>query len=70
MHTSLLVYRISLGTATGSDSDGLDQLEKMRAELMSKLEDDFKLSPEEDTDSEDGEFYRSIFLNLSIALSI
>jgi len=43
------------GTATGSDSDGLDQLEKMRAELMSKLEDDFKLSPEEDTDSEDDE---------------
>ena len=46
---------LCLGTGTGSDSEGLDQLEKMRAELMSKLEDDFKLSPEEEeTDSEDG----------------
>ena len=36
---------------TGSDSD-LDQLERLKAELMAKLEGDFKLSPEEDTDSE------------------
>ena len=54
-------FAIADVSVTGSDSEGLDQLEKMRAELMAKLEGDFKLSPEEESDS-DGEPFLTIHL--------
>jgi hypothetical protein len=46
------------GTAGNNSDSEMEQLVKMRAELMAKLEGDFKLSPEEEdsssSDSDEG----------------
>ena len=51
-----LIITSCLFFCTGSESESdLEQLEKMKAELMARLEGDFKLSPEEEESDSDGE---------------